>query len=299
MRTDEDLCLAAAITFAYENEVPTEMVDVDLVTRDQFDSLMRYRTECRAKAASVASPEYNHFTWMSPSYNWFKPGEEHDSNCNFGGNLFIASVQGKSRSRIWWRSYIYEAKSRLETRPWGSTVTSGDFFDQALKEGSQCRCCRENLDRDFRQFTNIFADKIDEAVSQARYRISLSGNLSLTSVFGVGFVDVGRPSIRAQFISIFSSIDMPYCFSDLFTIHRFYSLPLSHIALLEYHLFIVKFIQLSVKGKRVQKNSFPLMAFPHHDSDMPKKSTSSVHNVGKDKPAFGSRCVCPLSTDFW
>src|SRR6266511_618194 len=105
---------------------------------------------------------------MSPRYNWFRTDVEHD--CNRGGNISIASVQGKSMMRHWWRSYIYEAKNRLEKRPWGATVTSGDFFDKALEEGSRCRVCREDLNYDFRQFTNLLAREIDDAVSKARYR---------------------------------------------------------------------------------------------------------------------------------
>jgi len=40
------MCLAADLTFTYENEVPEEMADVDLVTQAQFDS--------------SASPEHDH-----------------------------------------------------------------------------------------------------------------------------------------------------------------------------------------------------------------------------------------------
>ncbi len=229
---DEDVCLAAAITFTYENEVPKEMVDVDLVTQTQFDSLVRYRKDCCAKAVSVASPEYTHFTWMSPTYNWFRPDMEHDNNCKLGGKIFIASVEGKLRTRDWWMSYISKAKSRLEMRPWGSTVTSGDFFDQALKEGSQCSCCEENLDRDFRQFTNIFAREIDNAVSQARYRILLSaGNLLLISIFGVGCVDVGCLRLFVHIISIFRLLTCHFFLATCLLYINFISLPLSYIAL--------------------------------------------------------------------
>ena len=152
------------------------MVDLGLVTQPQYDSLLRYRDKCRAKAGEIASPPHNHYTWMSPEYNWFNDydgfhDKEHDLTCNKGGNIYIANVHGK---RSWWRDYIYEAQRRLAKRPWGTTVTSGDFFDQALVNGSKCRGCKKNLDHDFRQFTNIFAGKIDDAVSQARYLSCLS-----------------------------------------------------------------------------------------------------------------------------
>jgi len=66
----------------------------------------------------------------------------------------------------------------------GETVTWGDFFDKALKAGSRCRVCREGLDYDFRQFADLFAREIDDAVSQARCRLAPCLEMSLTSIFG-------------------------------------------------------------------------------------------------------------------
>ena len=150
----------------------------------EYDSLQRYRDECRARAVAIAHPPHYNFTWMSPEYNWFNTDVEHE--CNRGGNIFIASVQGKSMMRYWWREYMYEAKRRLAMRPWGTTVTRGDFYDQALQDGSKCRECKKNLDHDFKQFTDVFASKINEAVSQARlgYQSCLSD--ALTFIFGIG-----------------------------------------------------------------------------------------------------------------
>jgi BTB/POZ domain len=173
---NEDMYIAAINIFTSSENEAVEMVDLGLVTLSQYDSLLRYRDECRARAVAVASPPHNHWTWMSPRYNWFRTDVEHD--CNRGGNIFIANVHGKSMMRFWWREYTYEAGRRLAKRPWGVTVTSGDFFDVALKEGSRCRVCKKDLDQDFRQFTGLFASKIDDAVSQARYRSFLFGNVS-------------------------------------------------------------------------------------------------------------------------
>ena len=182
---DESVYLAAISIFTSSENEAEEMADLDLVTQSQYNSLLRYRDECRKRAVAVASPPHNHFTWMSPEYNWFRVNEEHD--CNRGGNIFIANVQGKSMMRYWWREYIYEAKSQLAKRPWGGTVTSGDFFDKALEDGSRCRVCRKDLEHDFRQFTDIFAKQIDDAVSQARCHNCLSGSV-LTSNFGIGCI---------------------------------------------------------------------------------------------------------------
>jgi hypothetical protein len=173
---NEDMYLAAINIFTSSENEAVDMVDVGLVTKLQYDFLLRYRDECRARAVAVASPPHNHWTWLSPRYNWFGTDVKHD--CNRGGNIFIASVQGKSMMRYWWREYTNEAERRLAKRPWGATVASGDFFDEALKEGSRCRVCKKDLDHDFRQFTGLFASKIDDAVSQARYRSSLSANVA-------------------------------------------------------------------------------------------------------------------------
>ena len=182
---DEDMCLAAISVFASSGNEAEEMVDLGLVTQPQYNSLLRYRDDCRARAAEVASPPHFHFTWMSPKYDWFNEDLEHD--CNKGGNIFIANVQGRSMMRFWWRDYIYEARRQLEKRPWGTTVTGGDFFDQTLKDGSKCRLCKRNLEHDFRNFTGIFARKIEDAVSQARYHSCFSDVL-LTPIFGIGCI---------------------------------------------------------------------------------------------------------------
>ena len=198
---DESVYLAAISIFTSSENEAEEMVD--LVTQSQYNSLLHYRDECRKRAVAVASPPHNHFTWMSPEYNWFRVNEEHD--CNRGGNIFIANVQGKSMMRYWWREYIYEAKSQLAKRPWGATVTSGDFFDRALEDGSRCRVCRKDLEHDFRQFTDIFARQIDDAVSQVRScHNCLSGNV-LKSNFGIGCIrelitDVTSRYSRPQYV---------------------------------------------------------------------------------------------------
>jgi len=175
VKQNADMYSAATNIFICSEEA-AEMVDLGIVNQAQLDSLVRYRDKCCARAVGVASPENNHFTWMSPEYNWFTTDIdidiEHDRNCSKGGSIYIANVSGKSRTRYWWREYMYEAARRLAKRPWGATVTSEDFFDQALGRGSRCRVCKEGLDCDFRQFTELFAREIDKAVSEARCRTS-------------------------------------------------------------------------------------------------------------------------------
>ncbi len=177
---DEDMYLAAANIFTPPEDETIEMVDLGLVDQAQFDALVRYRDDCRASAVQVASPPHGHFTWMSSTYNWFRDDVEHGCSCQRGGNIYIANVSGKSMTRHWWRSYIYEAESRLAKRPWGATVTRGDFFDMALKAGAQCRVCREDLDRDFRQFTDR------RCCIPGKMSLAPCLKMSLTSNFGVG-----------------------------------------------------------------------------------------------------------------
>ena len=165
---DEDMYFAAANIFISPEDEMIEMVDLGLVNKAQFDSLVRYRDDCRASAIAVASPPYNRFTWIPQRYNWFRTDLEHDSTCDESGYISMANV--RLWTRLWWMFYMYEADIWLAKRPWGETVTSGDFFDRALKAGSRCRVCREGLDDDFRQFTNLFAREIDDAVSRVRYR---------------------------------------------------------------------------------------------------------------------------------
>jgi len=53
---DEDMYLAAANIFTSSENEAKEMVDVGLVNQAQFDSLVRYRDECRVSAERVVSP---------------------------------------------------------------------------------------------------------------------------------------------------------------------------------------------------------------------------------------------------
>jgi len=165
---DEDVYLATANIFTSPEDETVQMVDLGLVNKAQFNSLVRYRDECRNSAVAVASPPYNRFTWIPQRFNWFRTDVEHDRNCDTGGHIYIGNVQ--LRTRYWWKCYMYEADILLAKRPWGETVTSGDFFGRALKAGSRCGVCREGLAHDFRQFTDLFAREIDDAVSQARHR---------------------------------------------------------------------------------------------------------------------------------
>jgi len=106
---DEDMYLAAANIFTFSEDEMVEMVDVGLVNKAQFDSLVRYRDGCRnsAVAVAVASPPYNHFTWIPQRYNWFRSDVEHDRNCTEGGYIFMANV--RLWTRYWWNSYMHEA----------------------------------------------------------------------------------------------------------------------------------------------------------------------------------------------
>lgn len=60
--------LLPKISFVKNDLEAAEMVDLGLVNRGQFDSLLRYRDECCAEAVTtVAFPlnNPNHFIWMS------------------------------------------------------------------------------------------------------------------------------------------------------------------------------------------------------------------------------------------
>jgi len=170
---DEDMYLAAATILTCPENEAAEMVEVGLVSQEQFDSLLQYRDECRAKAGLVAQPEHGHFKWMSPRYKWVGY-HEGDRGCDRGGTIFIGNISGKIMMRRWWWLYMQEARRRLEKQPWGTTVKTGDFFDQALKAGARCKVCAEGLDHDFREFVDIFAREVDSAVSRARYRTTSS-----------------------------------------------------------------------------------------------------------------------------
>lgn len=177
VRQDEDMFLAAAHIFTTSASEEEEMVELGLVSKAQLASLKRYKKDCCNAAVRVASPPHGHYRWMDSTYHWFRSDAAHDLNCYRYSNIFMGYIHERP-IRHWLWLYITEAKSRLAKRPWGSTVTSGDFFDMALQKASQCDVCRTNLKSDFGHFTERFARQIDSAVSDARFCISLSGNVT-------------------------------------------------------------------------------------------------------------------------
>jgi hypothetical protein len=174
MNTDQntEARLAALSIMVFPgDEEKDNLVELELITKPQADSLQAYREECIRAAVNVAQPDHGHYKWMSEEWtrsNWFKDerGEHGRGNCNEGGNIFIASTQGKWMMRYWWRDYIYAAGNELKRRPYGLVVQHGKIFDQALKAGSQCEKCRLSIDEKLREFAALFAGEIDQAVSR-------------------------------------------------------------------------------------------------------------------------------------
>jgi len=80
----------------------------------------------------------------------------------------MGNVDGKVMVRSWWLKYMYAARGELGKRPYGPIVQSGEFVEQALKEGSNCERCRVNMDSQLREFTALFAGEVDRAVSSVR-----------------------------------------------------------------------------------------------------------------------------------
>jgi len=175
---DEDMYLAAAHIFTASANEEEEMVELGLVSKERLAYLKRYQKLCCDAAVRVASPPHGHYRWMDSTYHWFQP-VGHSLDCYRAGitNIFMGYIHERT-TRDWWWLYMSKAKSRLAKRPWGSTVTSGDFFDKALQEASRCDVCGKDLKRDFGRFTEQFARQIDSAVSYARFRISSSGNVT-------------------------------------------------------------------------------------------------------------------------
>lgn len=166
---DDDLYHAAAKILTCAESEAEEMIDLGLVNQAQLTSLLRYRDECRATAVRVASPPHDHFKWIFQTYDWFTEHSGQDCcYCHWGWPVVFIGYIHRRPITSWWWSYMYDAKSRLRVRPFGSTVMSGDFFDKALAAGARCRVCKKNLDRDFREFVDLFAREVDRAVSQAR-----------------------------------------------------------------------------------------------------------------------------------
>ena len=161
---DDDLYFAAARILTCAESETEEMIDLGLVNQAQLTSLLRYRDECRATAVRVAFPPHDHYKWISQTYNWFTEHSGHDC---YWGFIFIGYTHRRTIA-FWWWSYMCDAKRRLRVRPFGTTVMSGDFFGKALAAGARCRVCKKNLDRDFREFADLFAREVDRAVSKAR-----------------------------------------------------------------------------------------------------------------------------------
>lgn len=168
---NNDAHLAASSIMVFPDESTDTLVELELITKPQADSLQTYGKNCVAAAERVAIPPHKHYTWMSEEWtrsNWFKDerGEHGRGNCNKGRNIYIANTQGKWMMRYWWREYIYAAEKELRKRPCGSVVQQGKIFEEALKAGTQCEKCRPGMDKKLREFTVLFAGEIDQAVSK-------------------------------------------------------------------------------------------------------------------------------------
>jgi len=67
----------AAMSIIVISEATDDVMDLELVTNVQLDSLLDYRKGCVAVAVKVAKPDDGHYTWMSDDWTdsiWFKDG---------------------------------------------------------------------------------------------------------------------------------------------------------------------------------------------------------------------------------
>ena len=133
---------AISILLSIKNEA-ADLVDLGLLVRPQYDSLVRCRDECRAAGHAVASPSQNDYKWMPDAYAgylWFGDNVTHDIRmCKEGETIFIGNVSREQRTRRWWMDYMRQAAADLvEGQPCGSAVTR-ELFKNARRKASRCR----------------------------------------------------------------------------------------------------------------------------------------------------------------
>jgi hypothetical protein len=178
-KSDEIYLGQAAVTMFLSSENEEAKFDgLDLVTKDQYESLKRYRDDCCKAAADVASPINNHFKWLSDHlacYHWLDKNQaRHNSHrdgksCETADIIVIGNASRRTvTTSRWWMDYVMETKDELLENPCGVVAMSGHMYGKAVERAQKCECCREALEKGkFWEFSAVFADEIDKAVSAA------------------------------------------------------------------------------------------------------------------------------------
>src|SRR6202795_263570 len=159
---NDDLYLAA-VGIILSSGDEADVLDLHLVDKPQYDTIVQYRNECCSAATNAASPPHGHYKWMPDPYadyswhSWDNSAEHDDGqSCQLGGSYYIGSVSGKSTTRRWWKDFVDDVGRQLQRRPCGTTVREEGPFDRAMTRASGCRICSRDLNDKFPSFVHLF-----------------------------------------------------------------------------------------------------------------------------------------------
>jgi len=165
-RWEKEMRIAARHTLVQPAWDNLYVAELESITGGDLHRLQQYRLECATAATRVAT-----------TLGWIKGDSIDGIHCNSCPEPAQRIEVGWMRYKLgsWWKSYMGKAAQELAKRPRGDTVLGPSLIDAALQQANRCQRCRarpETASR-FRDFCDIFAAQVDQAISEVTLDIRL------------------------------------------------------------------------------------------------------------------------------
>ena len=167
-RLREESLLAAKYTLS-QPLIPSWFQEIDLITASDLLSLLTYHKRC---ADAVSSLKLD-LSWITSHYggeqacSWLSCYDSYRGNyCGCAKSGLKYRLSWFSYSSQWWENFMEETFTELRDRPSKETVKAVSERTVQSVKAQNCSICSPKVSEGMREFSDLFARKIEEKVSQ-------------------------------------------------------------------------------------------------------------------------------------
>ncbi|OJA08062.1 hypothetical protein AZE42_02245 [Rhizopogon vesiculosus] len=149
--------------------IPTWFADIELITASDLLSLLTYHKQCCIAVRALTKD----FKWITDHYgsqtgcNWLF-GPRYNGNCRCGQTPDRRFHLWDTSPVTWWATYMQEVSELLADIPSGDLVRKEAETTIQNVRSINCAACSNRVKEVMTEFSDLFAQKIEEAVSPVR-----------------------------------------------------------------------------------------------------------------------------------
>lgn len=142
--------------------IPAWCAEIDLITASDLLALLTYHKKC-----SIAVKTLWNFNWIKKHYHsqsgckWLF----YSGNCRCGRGDDRRFFLWNEGTVTWWITYMQEVFELLKDSPSGDTVRTAADRTVEMVRAANCAVCPGQVKENMAEFSNLFAQKVEEIVA--------------------------------------------------------------------------------------------------------------------------------------